>query len=166
MDVVWYPAADTNQVVGYFDYEEKLDSAATREAGEYQYRKVVVLREKALGSGDISVRELKPHAKSRLVARFPTAWEAFENGEVPVRENGYIMPAGIKGTPLTRLELSGEQLRLYNAGGIYTVEQMADAGEAVKHRLGFGADKIIKRAQEYLDGKPKRGRPKKVVEDA
>lgn len=168
MTVAWYPATDSPDVVGYFDTGEKLDPAASREAGEYKFKPVTRLYHKVRGSGDVSTTEVKPAVKARLIARFPDAWKAFERGLVPKHDDGCIMPEGVVGTPIKDLGCGHQQVLLYNNAGIYTIEQMAEVGEAVQHNLGFGADKVIQRARDYVAEaeKPRRGRPPKVKEEA
>ena len=153
----WFPAIDGPNVVGRFEYQEMLDLVKSREEDREVMRKEIVLREKRKAGGDETVRRLKPGNQAAFKKRFPEAWAAFEGEHVQ-----------ITGTPLGALDINADREKVFNLQGIYSVEDIANASDAVVANCGFGAMRLRTMAQELLaeaakPAKRQRGRPKKVV---
>ncbi|MFO1183594.1 MAG: hypothetical protein U1E56_02250 [Bauldia sp.] len=135
----WYPAVESNQVVGRFEWYDKLHIADSIAADEKRYTKIIVLRHKVVGTHEENVTPLKPHNEQALRERFPEAWTAFQ-GEVPP----------IKGTPLTKLDLSSDRVDAFKIHGILTLEQLAGLSDAQCQAVGFGTRKLRTDAAERL----------------
>lgn len=127
----WYPAVESNQVVGRFEWYDKLRIADSIAADEKRYTKIIVLRHKVVGTHEENVTPLKPHNEQALRERFPEAWIAFQ-GEAPP----------IKGTPLAALALPPDRVDALKIHGILTLEQVAGLSDAQCQAVGFGTRKL------------------------
>jgi uncharacterized coiled-coil protein SlyX len=87
--------------------------------------------------GDETVRRVEPQDSQM----YPTQWAAFQAGIVPVTE----------GTPLSEWSpCPGSVVRELAHLGFRTVEQLAEASDAVKQRLGTSG-KYVKLAKTWLE---------------
>lgn len=87
--------------------------------------------------GDETVRKIEPHD----VADYPELYAAFKAGSEPV----------ISGTPLAEWPImNGSTLRELQHLGFKTVEQLADAHDEIKRKLG-PTGRFVKMAKDWLD---------------
>jgi len=87
--------------------------------------------------GDETVRKIEPHD----VADYPELYAAFKAGSEPV----------VSGTPLAEWPLmNGSTLRELQHLGFKTVEQLADAHDEIKRKLG-PTGRFVKMAKDWLD---------------
>lgn len=129
---LWYPAADGPQVVGRFEWYDKLLVADSIAADEKKYTKIVILRHKVIGSNDDSATPIKDHNREELKRRFPQAWQAFQ-GEMPV------IAGTMLSDPSVKLEgMNSSRVEQFKIGGILTLEQLAGLSDAQCQAQGFG----------------------------
>lgn len=87
--------------------------------------------------GDTTVRRIEPQD----IQEYPEKYQAFKNGSEPVTE----------GTPLSEWAMiPGTAMREFQYLGFKTVEQVANATEEAKRKLGT-LSKFTKLAKEWLD---------------
>ena len=124
----WRRAAKEPNVTGQFAYYDQLDIAASKEADEKRFKKIIVLWTQASGESPGPPQPVKPHNQQQFVERFPDAWREFNGEEVP-----------IDGTPLTVLKDMGESESIkFRLNGVITVEQLATLSDAQCEAIGFG----------------------------
>lgn len=148
----WFPAVESNQVVGRFIDVEVVDVKASELAQKNVYKKVPALQSKIAGSHDISVQAVKPFNKKDLMARFPGAWEHYEENRIE-DEPEPIVPviAAKKGTPLHAADfLPRDKQRWLEELGFSSVEQLRDMSDSTVQQLGRGALTWRKKAGELL----------------
>src|SRR5262245_14141812 len=156
----WFPAAESNAVVGRVVEIEKPHAAKSREAGYPVNIMVPVMETKVLkDSSDISHQELKPHIKgefAKITGRFPGAWEAYvaSKGTEEIKEQ--VLPP-INGTPIEKAAsfLPKERVGHLKLIGFSTIEQLAAMSDTQMQSLGPGARNWRKKAQQHLAGPPK-----------
>lgn len=150
MQDVWFPARESQSVVGRVVEVEKIHPAKSREAQKPVHLMVPVMASKVAGSHDISTQELKPHNRDEICARFPGAWDAYvksKNGKVGEPE---VMP-DIDGMPIDRADfIAREKLAWLKLQGFSTVEQLAAISDAQMQSLGPGARTWAKKAKQLL----------------
>jgi hypothetical protein len=152
----WFPAVESNVVVGRFVDVETVDVKASEEAQKNVYKKVPALQAKVAGSQDVSVQAVKPFNAKELKERFPGAWEHYE--EIKAMEPAPVVVEVIaqapKGTPLHEAPfIPRERLAFLHELGFSTIEQVAEMSDTVVQNLGRGAMTWRKKAQEHLKGK-------------
>jgi len=149
MNELWFPAIESQSVVGRFIEVEVVHPAKSREEG----REVRIIRpaleSKVAGSHDTSVQAVKPFNEKALQARFPGAWEHFEKTRGPAEKEQIVAPA--VGTPLDRLDfIPREKLLWLKMQGFSTVEQIALMSDATMQNLGPGVRQWRKKATQLL----------------
>lgn len=150
MQDVWFPARESQSVVGRVVEVEKVHPALSREAKKAVYIMVPVMASKVAGSHDISTQELKPHNRDEICGRFPGAWEAYEKSKGGKVGEPEIAPV-IDGMPIDKAEfISREKLAWLKLQGFSTVEQLAAISDAQMQALGPGARTWAKKAKQLL----------------
>jgi len=147
---VWFPAVDSQQVVGRVVEIEKEHQARSREAKRPVKIVVPAMLHKVVTSDDYSVTELKDHNREEVCARFPGAWEHYVKlkGAPPAKPEE--LPE-IKGTPIDQADwIAREKLAWLKLQGFSTVEQLAGMSDAQMQQLGAGARTWKKKASQYL----------------
>lgn len=140
----WYPALDGPQVVGRFEWYDKLMIADSIAADEKKYLKIIVLRHKVIGSTDEDTTPLKDHNREALKARFPAAWQAFQ-GEIPA-VSGVLLS-----DPSVTLEgMNAARVEQFKIIGILTLEQLAGLSDAQCQSSGFGTRTLRGFAQKLI----------------
>lgn len=147
---VWFPALDSQSVVGRVVEIEKPHAGKTREAGKPIHVIVPVVLHKVTTSDDYSVTEIKEHNKEELRARFPGALEHYEKTKAaaPGAPTEIEPP---KGVPIGNATwIAREKLVWLEMQGIQTVEQLAGLSDAQIQNLGAGARTWAKKAKQFL----------------
>lgn len=147
---VWFPALDSQSVVGRVVELEKPHPAKSREAQRPINVLVPVMLHKVAGSADYSVTELKPHTKGEICARFPGAWEYYEKqkASTPEQPAEIAVPAG---TPIDKADwIPREKLAWLAMQGFQSVEQLAAMSDTQIQTLGPGARTWAKKAKQFL----------------
>lgn len=148
----WFQAVESHAVVGRFVDVEQVDVKASEAAQKNMYRMIPALQSKIAGSHDISVQAVKPFNKKDLIARFPGAWEHYEEFRAePEVENAVPVVKATKGTPLHLADfLPREKQPLLHELGFSTIEQIAGMSDTIAQGLGRGAITWRKKAGEFL----------------
>ena len=150
MREVWFPARESQSVVGRVIEIEKLHAAKSREAQKPVYIIVPVMESKVAASHDCSHQELKEHNRQQIVDRFPGAWDYFlkQKEAAPKVEPQDIV---FDGTPIAKADwVAREKLAWLEMQGFNTVEQLAAISDAQIQTLGHGARTWKKKAQQFL----------------
>jgi len=147
----WFAAKDDDGVLGRFVELPVIDKAASKEAGENRYKNALHVQLRGRGSNETAVYRVKPTPEGeRIIQRFPEAYAAFQGEQVHV-----------DGTPLTELPgLGPEKAGTWQIAGVRTIEELAEAGEHIINRLGFGARDFQKVAKMYVAETHKQEEPK------
>lgn len=147
---VWFPARESQSVVGRIADVEKLHAAKSREAKRPVFIMVPMMHAKVAGSHDISTQEIKEHNREEIAARFPGAWEAYlkeKGGKVGEPEE---VP-DINGMPIDKADfIAREKLAWLKLQGFSTVEQLAAITDSQMQALGPGARTWAKKAKQLL----------------
>lgn len=157
---IWFPAKESDKVVGRFIEVLVDDPVASTKAGHKVTMTYTVLEHKVAGSNDVSTDVVKPFKKAELTARFPGAWEHYEKLKAlpPAPPQPTIVDLGIKGTPVEEAAIfNHDKLSWLKAQGIYTIEQVAGLSDSTCQNLGSGAKAWRKKAKEYLSAKRQDG---------
>ena len=103
----------------------------------------VFVEVRIVGSSDKFGKALKTERALKLYSeKYPTAYKAFMEGE----------EAAPDGTDITELAgISGDLANRWKAMGVRTVEELADASDAVLQRLGQNARAFHRQAKEKLE---------------
>jgi hypothetical protein len=149
----WYPARESQAVVGRIIELEYLHAGKSREAGKPVTIMTPVLESKVAGSTDVAhqyLGHLPDHDREEICARFPGAWENYEahkGGDLgKIKE----VPT-LQGTPIDRAEwIAREKIAWLRMQGLTTVEQLAAISDAQMQQLGTGARTWAKKAKQYL----------------
>jgi hypothetical protein len=147
---VWFPAKESQAVVGRVTEVEKLHPAKSRVAQKPVYIMVPVMESKVASSHDISHQELKPHNRDQICARFPGAWDYYEKQKAskPKEEPQEII---FDGTPIAKADfIAREKISWLSMQGFNTVEQLASMSDAQIQAMGQGARTWRKKAQQLL----------------
>jgi hypothetical protein len=147
---VWFPAKESQSVVGRVAEVEKLHPAKSRAAQKPVYIIVPVMESKVASSHDISHQELKEHNRDQICARFPGAWEYYEKQKAskPKDEPQEII---FEGMPIAKADfIAREKLSWLSMQGFNTVEQLAGMSDAQIQEMGQGARTWRKKAQQLL----------------
>jgi len=147
---VWFPALESQSVVGRVVELEKPHPAKSREAQKPINVVVPCMLHKVAGSADYSVTEIKPHTKTEICARFPGAWEYYEKQKAaqPAQPTEIVQP---EGTPISKADwIPREKLAWLAMQGFQTVEQLAGMSDAQIQNLGMGARTWAKKAKQFL----------------
>lgn len=150
-DSKWFPALDSQNVVGQVQEAEKEHPGKSREVGRSVKIWVPIMAAKVLGgtSVDVSTQEIKPHNQIAVTSRFPGAWERYQElkGEKPQTE----IVAPVAGTPIENANfLHRDRLEYLKHAGFSTVEQLAAMSDAQMQSLGRGAREWRKKAVQHL----------------
>jgi hypothetical protein len=149
-DNKWFPAMDSQQVVGRVIEVEKEHAGKSREAGRSVKIMVPVMATKVLkDSADISIQEIKPHNQVSFTSRFPGAWEHYlkEKGDQPQE----VVVAPVAGTPIDEASFIHRDKVLYlKHAGFSTIEQLAAMDDNQMQSLGRGAREWRKKAVQHL----------------
>lgn len=156
---VWFPAAESKNVVGRFVDVESVDAAKTREAEAKGEPVPVMIRRPALqskivGSHDVSVQLVKPFNASALRSRFVGAWEHYEAAKsrpAPVVEDVPLIEQTIPGTPLHKADfLPKDRVAWLALQGVQTIEQLRDLSDGVVQNMGRDVAQWRKKADAFL----------------
>ena len=144
----WYPSNDSNQVIGRFEWYDQLMIAESLAADVKKYRKIIVLRHKVIGtlpdSEDVTM--VKEFNSQILKDRFPQAWAAFNNEEVPA-EVGTLLS-----DPAVRIEgLTPQRVELFRMSGVMTLEQLVGMSDAQCQGAGFGVRTMREHGKKLLE---------------
>lgn len=150
----WYPAVESQAVVGRVIEMEFLHPAKSREAGQEVYIMVPVLESKiASGSTDVAhqyLGHLPETERDTICKRFPGAWEAYMAKKAAKPGEDVELP-GIKGTPIDKADwVAREKLAWLKLQGFSTVEQLAALSDHQFQSLGHGSRTWAKKAKQYL----------------
>lgn len=151
----WFPAIESNNVLGRFVDIEKEDTAASEKAGHKITVMRPLLQAKVTGSHDISTQIVKPFNQNELAARFPGAWENYQahkakglpkpEVEIPVIEQS------VPGTPLHEADfLPKDRIAWLMQQDIQTIEQLRDLSDIQIQKMGHGVSKWRKQAGDWL----------------
>jgi hypothetical protein len=147
---VWFPAKESQSVVGRVAEVEKLHPAKSRAAQKPVYIIVPVMESKVASSHDISHQELKEHNRDQICARFPGAWEYYEKQKAskPKEEPQEII---FEGMPIAKADfIAREKISWLSMQGFNTVEQLAGMSDAQIQEMGQGARTWRKKARQLL----------------
>lgn len=153
----WFPAVESQNVVGRVVEHEKVHPAMSRERGEPVKIMVPVMEAKVLkDSSDVSTQEIKPHKQDefkKIIGRFPGAWEAYIKSKGSALGDAEEV-APIKGMPIDKAVafLPKEKVGWLKTIGFTTVEQLAEMSDAQVVSMGTGARTWRKKAQQLLKG--------------
>ena len=155
MRETWFPAKESDVVVGRFVEVEAVDSAASRERGEEILRIKPVLQSKAIGSHDIAVQVVKPFNERELRARFPGAWEHYLEQKAkaaPIKASEpVIVHQTVPGTPLDKADfMPRDRLEWLALQGIQTIEQLSNLSDQQVQQLGRGVGEWRRKAKAFL----------------
>jgi hypothetical protein len=149
-DNKWFPALDSQQVVGRVTEVEKEHAAKSREAGRSVKIMVPVLAAKVLkDSADVSVQEIKPHNQVTITSRFPGCWEHYlkMKGGQPQE----VVVAPVAGTPIDEANfIHRDKIVFLKHAGFSTIEQLAAMDDHQMQSLGRGAREWRKKAVQHL----------------
>lgn len=145
----WFPAKESQQVVGKIEDAEKLHAKESREAGRPVYIMVPTLYSKVTSnSHDVSTQEIKPWNQKEITERFPGAWDHYQKSKANGEEA--VAPV-INGMPIDRADfIAREKLAWLKIQGFSTVEQLAACSDAQIQNLGPGARNWVKKAKQLL----------------
>src|SRR5262245_47737693 len=149
----WFPARESNAVVGRVVEIEKPHAQKSRDAGYAVNILVPVMETKVLkDSSDVSHQEIKPHLQgefNKITGRFPGAWEAYiaSKGSVEAATTPTVL-APLNGTPIENAAsfLPKERVGYLKSIGFSTVEQLAEMSDTQMQSLGVGARSWRKKA--------------------
>ncbi len=150
MPEIWFPAVESQSVVGRVVEIEKPHQAKSREAKKPVYIMVPAMEHKVAGSTDISHTEIKEHNRAELCARFPGAWEAYEKskGGKVGKPTEVAAPDGM---PIDRADfIAREKMAWLKLQGFSTVEQLAALNDSQLQSLGPGSRTWKKKAAQLL----------------
>jgi hypothetical protein len=146
----WFPALDSQSVVGRVVEIEKPHGAKTREAGKPVHIIVPAMLHRVAGSDETSVTEIKATTEKELRHRFPGAIEHYEK----LKAASAATPTEIvvpDGTPLNKADwIPREKLNWLEMQGFVSVEQLAALSDAQIQQLGTGSRTWKKKAAQFL----------------
>lgn len=152
----WFPAAESQAVVGRVVDVEKIHPAMSREKGQAVYIMVPVMEAKVLkDSADVSHQELKPHNREQICARFPGAWDAYMAKKAanarPIEEPEILPP--LNGTPIDQAKhIPKEKIAWLKTIGFSTLEQVAEMSDAQVQSFGPGVRGWRTKTRQQLKG--------------
>lgn len=150
-------------VLGRFVWTKVPDVVKSQELDREVYRRALAIEHRVSGHIDVSVNKVNAENANKWINRFPEAWEAFKSVDKTQQVEG--TPLTTKNPDGTRLidGLSPEKAQLLLMEGIRTLEEFAEASDAVCVRMGLGSRTMRDKAREYLAEPAKRGpgRPRK-----
>ena len=150
MPEVWFPAAESQRVVGRIVEIEKVHGARSREEKRTVNILVPVMASKVAGEHDVSHQEIKDWNRDLICARFPGAWDDYQKRKTAAPEAPMELPP-IAGTPIDRAEfIARDKLAWLKLQGFTTVEQLAAIDDAQIGKLGPGARTWKKKAATLL----------------
>lgn len=113
------------------------NESETRKKGYAVFDEVLMVKIKVPNQQDCVPRPATQADK----ARFPKSWDAYVTGKEPADD----------GFPLAQWpQMTSGELKVCEANGIKTVEQLADIPDAGIHRLGQGGRSMKTRAEKFL----------------
>jgi hypothetical protein len=156
---MWYPAVESQAVIGRVIEVETLHPARSREAGKHVYYMAPVMESKVVsGSSDVAhqyLGHLPEWEREAITDRFPGAWENYiahkgaELGKV-------VEVPQVEGTPIDKADwIARERLAWLKMQGFSTVEQLAALSDHQFQSLGHGSRTWAKKAKQYLASAPK-----------
>ena len=153
MQVRWFQSKESTTVVGRIVDHEKLNAKQSRLQNKRVYMTVPVLESKVPGqSNDICVQELKEFNAEELKARFPGAWEFYNEHKSAPKVEQTVVYEVPKGTPLHQADFVPRERQAWLfEQGISTVEQLRDMSDTTVQNLGRGALTWRKKAREFLE---------------
>lgn len=129
----------TDGVIPIFHTREVEDVPATEREGRPIFRVEDWIEIICPGSRDRVLRPVTQRDKDR----FPEQWESFKRGDAHTAS----------GTPVGQWQgVSRQRAAELRAIGLYTVEQLAEAGDHVLQRLGMDARTLRDQAQKFVAG--------------
>ncbi len=151
LDSRWFPAVESQQVVGRVIEVDKPWTAGSIEAKRQMYRKVPVLESKVAGQHDLAHQEIKEWNRDEICGRFPGAWEAYEASKGSAAP---VVTAAPDGMPIDRADfVPRAKLAWLKDTGFQTVEQLANISDAQVQAMGTGASTWRKKAKLLLSTK-------------
>lgn len=152
---VWFPAVESRNVLGRFIDLEFTHVGKSREAGHEVVETRPALESKIAGSNDVSHQPVKPFNKAELSARFPGAWEHYEQRKKSAPEPEPEVPTiyqTIPGTPLDKSDfLPRDRICWLIDQGFQTLEQLRDMSDAQVQNMGRGAAHWRRQAKAFLE---------------
>jgi hypothetical protein len=150
-DGKWFPALDSQQVVGRVIEVEKEHPAKSRELGRSVKIWVPYMASKVLkDSADVSGQEIKPHNQVAITSRFPGAWEHY----LKLKENQPNKDEVVAEVPGNAIEnanfIHRDKILYLKHAGFSTIEQLAAMDDHQMQSLGRGAREWRKKAVQHL----------------
>jgi len=144
----WFPATDSQQVVGRVIEVPKVHPKMSKEEGREVTFLVPVMEARVAGSQDVSHQQLKEFNREEICRRFPGAWEYYMKSK---GEALHVEPVRQVGTSIDEIDfIPRAKITWLKTIGFSSVEQLAEMTDAQTQQLGTGSKLWRKKAKEFL----------------
>lgn len=138
------PEDDGTDVIVSFETVSEYQPFKTKKARELNpdaediYDDVLYIRKNVRGN---PLLEIHQPANEQHKRQFPYAWQEFNKGTA----------LSARGTPLSKLGIDAQVVRVCNACNVYTVEDLAMVTDTFLPNIGTGGRELRKRALAYVE---------------